>query len=136
MTTNNITLEQLRDMLGGLHDRMDRMTEEFEELKSAVSGIHTATQSARIEFTTMQAESLIKSFNDKGEPVYKVKGEPYSKFGVRLWPEVLEKLPIDAEKLEPGPNKIDLPLRVLMGTHKDSETGEIKPSPKKIVGLA
>ena len=68
------------------------------------------------------------TYNDKGEPAYKLTGHPYAKYGVRIWPEILPALGIDLEACKPGPNPLNPPRRVvaLLGEH----------GPKKIIGPA
>jgi hypothetical protein len=48
------------------------------------------------------------------------------KFGIRVWPELLPTLGVDPAALKPGPNPINLRVRVLMGEH----------GPRKVISLA
>lgn len=70
--------------------------------------------------------TIILSYDDKGEATYKAQGVPYSKFGVRIWPEVLPTLGIDPAALQPGPNPFVANLRAEMGDK----------GPRKVIGLA
>lgn len=68
-----------------------------------------------------------------GETTYKAVGHPFSKFGVRIWPEVLpvflNRLEVDdPEELSFGDNPLRVPVLVR------AEIGE--RGPKKIIGLA
>ncbi len=65
------------------------------------------------------------SYDDAGQPVYKVKGGQYQKFGVRVWPEILPALGVDPGSLKPGPIRVNLKVNVLMG-----ENG-----PRKVISL-
>ena len=78
------------------------------------------------EYRDFLAEAIVMTYNDRGEPAYKLVGHPYSKYGVRVWPEVLPILGVDPDSLQPGPNPFSSHVRALMG-----ERG-----PKKITGLA
>ncbi len=73
-----------------------------------------------------EATNLLLSYDDNGQPVYKVKGGQYQKFGVRVWPEVLPLLNVDPASLKPGPNPVKLHVVVLMGEH----------GPRKVIGLS
>jgi hypothetical protein len=66
------------------------------------------------------------SYDDNGQPVYKAKGGQYSKFGVRIWPEVLPVLGVNPATLKPGPNPVNLCLVALMGEH----------GPRKVINIA
>lgn len=78
------------------------------------------------DYVDFNATSIVYSTDDAGHPVYKVKGDRYQKFGVRVWDEVVPSLGIDPATLHPGPNPINLIVRCLMG-----ETG-----PRKVIGKA
>lgn len=73
-----------------------------------------------------------------GEKTYKAQGPSYKKFGVKIWPEVLPELGIDADKLVFGENKLLAALRVraLMGEERIVDGKTVKAQPKKVVGLA
>lgn len=58
--------------------------------------------------------------------MYKIKGGQYTKFGVRVWPEVLPKLGVDPAALKPGPNPFNKPVLALVG----------EKGPQKVIGLA
>jgi hypothetical protein len=79
------------------------------------------------ETTVIDCNVITVSYDDNGQVVYKARGGQYSKFGVRIWPEVIGQLVTDVTQLKPGPNAVDLKLRVLLG-----ETGQ----PRKVIGLA
>ena len=72
------------------------------------------------------ASVLLVGVDDAGQPTYKAKGGQYSKFGVRIWPEVLPLLGIDPAKLKVGPNTINLLVRAVMG----------EKGPRKVIGLS
>jgi hypothetical protein len=82
----------------------------------------TASTGTTIEFT---ASTLQVGIDDNGNPTYKAKGGQYSKFGIRIWPEVLPELGIEPATLKPGPNPVNLRLIALMG-----ERG-----PRKVISL-
>lgn len=74
-----------------------------------------------------QAESIVVTTGDDGQPCYKIKGFPFVKFGVRVWPEVLPALGIDAAALKPGPNAFSALVRAVL-----NEEGK----PRKVIGPA
>lgn len=82
-----------------------------------------APQGATVVF---MAETLSYGIAEDGKPVYKIKGGQFTKFGVRVWPEALPLLGIDAEKLKPGPNVFSAAVIALMG----------EKGPQKVIGLA
>lgn len=92
-----------------------------------------AAQPAADSFKDFIADSLVMSYDDKGQPTYKLKGPAFSKHGVRIWPEVLGIVGIDADTLKPGPNPIK-PRNVRALMEVDAEDGQSKM--KKVVGLA
>ncbi len=89
--------------------------------------IPQAAPSQGAEYRDFDAEEILMNFNDKGLPIYKIKGGPFKQWGVVAWPEVLPSLDIDATQLKPGPNVlVNLKVRALM----------IEGKAKKIVGRA
>lgn len=72
------------------------------------------------------AEVLSYGIAEDGKPVYKIKGGQYQKFGVRVWPEALPLLGVDAATLKPGPNAFSKAVVALMG----------EKGPQKVIGLA
>ena len=133
--------EEIRNSFDLLHVENGEIRAEIETLRSALTTIahglaHAATATATTPgaYSEMVIESVIMTTDDKGKPVYKATGAPYSKFGVRIWNEVLPALGINPLSLKPGPNPINpaIPARVLMQTNE--ETG--KPAPRKITGKA
>lgn len=75
---------------------------------------------------TFMAETISYGIAEDGKAVYKVKGGQYTKFGVRVWPEVLPKLGLDPDALKPGPNAFSKPVIALVG----------EKGPQKVIGLA
>ena len=133
--------EEIRNSFDLLHVENGEIRAEIETLRSALATIahglaHAATANTTTtgNFTEMIIDSVIMSYDDKGKQTYKATGTPFSKFGVRIWAEVLPALGIDPLTLNPGTNPINppIPARVLMQTNE--ETG--KPAPRKITGKA
>ncbi len=125
-----ITAAEFRETFQALTERLDQIEAELsalrEGLAAAASQPSVANPAMSGDTVVFEAVTLLMSYDDNGQPVYKAKGGPYMKFGVRIWPEVLATLDVDPSKLKPGPNPIDLRVRALMGEH----------GPRKIVGLA
>jgi hypothetical protein len=82
-------------------------------------------------FQDFEASAIIMTYNDKGEPAFKIVGFPFNTFGVRCWPETLPTLGIDPAQLKPGPNPYAAQVRAMMV--ESSATGKL--TPKKIIGL-
>ena len=94
--------------------------------------IFQPSQSAAGAVQDFQSDTLIMTYDDKGQLAYKILGRPFSKFGVRTWPETLPALGIDASTLKPGPNPFSAMVRAMM---IESATTPGKFIPKKIIGL-
>jgi hypothetical protein len=75
----------------------------------------------------LEGESIVVEFSPKGEKSFKIKGKPFTQYGVRVWPEVLEVLGYDLDSLEVGKSyPCNERLRVLM------EDGKAR----KVIGAA
>jgi hypothetical protein len=123
-----MTAAELRAALQALTERLDQIEASLAAVREGLTAAASqpAASPAAGETMTMEATILLMSYDDNGQPVYKVKGGQYMKFGVRVWPEVLPALGVDPATLKPGPNPINLRVRVLMGEH----------GPRKVVSLA
>jgi hypothetical protein len=122
-----MTAAELRIALQALTERLDQIESSLAVLReglTAAASQPTSNQPAGAS-VIVDASILLMSYDDNGQPVYKVKGGQYMKFGIRVWPEVLPSLGVDPATLKPGPNPINLRVRVLMGEH----------GPRKVVSL-
>ena len=123
-----VSAAELRSALQALTERLDQIEASLAAVReglTAAASQPSANQPAG-ETVTVDASILLMSYDDNGQPVYKVKGGQYMKFGIRVWPEVLPTLGVDPATLKPGPNPINLRVRVLMGEH----------GPRKVISLA
>lgn len=145
MTTPTATptpAEQFRaDMLRSLDEIREELRAELESMRAELAqiraGLATASQPAPAvgPSATFTADSITLDYMD-GKPVYKMRGGQYTKFGVRVWPEVLPALGIDAATLKPGTNPITpLDVRVLLETKSDDD-GTPKTTARKVTGRA
>lgn len=128
-TPDKITPDELRAEFRALHEELDSLRQEIATLRDGLAQAAAApTTGAQPAGSTavFDGTNLILSYDDNGEPVYKIKGGQYMKFGVRIWPETLPELGIQPDTLKPGPNKVSLRVVALLG-----ENG-----PRKIIGLA
>jgi hypothetical protein len=104
---------------------------------SRPAGANTPTTpiqpTSNLTFQDFTASGIIMTYNDKGEPAYKIVGFPFATFGVRVWPEVLPALGINPDELRPGPNPYSAQVRALM-VESSSKPGTM--TPKKIIGPA
>ncbi len=129
--SEKITAAEFRETFRTLSERLDQIEADISALReglAAAAGLQNASVSAAVsgDSVAFEAVTLLMSYDDNGQPVYKVKGGPYMKFGVRVWPEVLPTLGIDPAVLKPGPNTINLRVRALMGAH----------GPRMVIGVA
>ena len=74
-----------------------------------------------------QAESVVVTIAEDGNPAYRIRGFPFIKFGVRVWPEVLPNIGLDPGALKPGMNPFSAMVRAAL-----NEEGK----PRKVIGLA
>ena len=125
MTEDTITLKQLQKTFKTILERLDGLESELTAIReglTAAAAAPTPTQDGQtVQFL---ATEIIMTYNDEGKPAYKAKGGRYMKYGVRIWDEVLPLLGLDAEKLKPGPNPVNIQMRALMG----------EKGPRKIIG--
>jgi hypothetical protein len=124
-----ITAAELRAELAAIRQDVNLIKDTIATL---AHGILTAgSQAQQVQtgtITDMIADCIVMTYTDAGEPAYKLTGTPYNKFGVRVWPEVLDTLP--HTDLKPGKNPIPpLKVRVLMATN---DAG--KSTPRKVIG--
>jgi hypothetical protein len=136
-------LESLRDLLRSGSERADRMAKSLRRTPSAAPApemprdeqgyapepeappAQRAHTNGDGEFLELDMESL--DVTDNGQrKTFKVKGGAYRKWGVFIWPEVLEReFGIDAEAIKPGLHPFKFRVRILMDGDK----------PKKVVGI-
>ena len=123
----------LAEIMDELHSQRDELVNVREDLEAIRAGLQQASQpapAATRSFSEMMIESIIMTNDDNGKPAYKAKGTPFSKFGVRVWDEILLALDIDPANLKPGTNQIKaIRARVQM---KVNESGQ--PAPEKVTG--
>ncbi len=123
-----ISAAELRSALQALTERLDQIEASLAAVRDGLTTAagQSGSSQAAGETVTVEASILLMSYDDNGQPVYKIKGGQYMKFGIRVWPEVLPALGVDPATLKPGPNPINLRVRVLMGEH----------GPRKVISLA
>jgi hypothetical protein len=125
--SEKLTAAELRAAFETLNERLDQLEADIaahrEGLATAANQIADKPAGETIVFETT---SLILSYDDSGQPVYKVKGGQYQKFGVRVWPEVLPLLMVEPGTLKPGPNPLKLRVVAIMGEH----------GPRKVIELS
>lgn len=130
--SEKITAAEFRETFQALTERLDQIEAEIASLRDGLAAAAGAGQTLNAnpalsgDTVAFEAVTLLMSYDDNGQPVYKVKGGQYMKFGVRVWPEVLPALGVEAASLKPGPNPVSLRVRALMGEH----------GPRKVIGLA
>ena len=117
-------LANIADSLAHIDTTNELLAEILVELRQAPAAPAAA---APVNVRDFLAETLVMTTDDAGKAAYKVKGFPYSEFGVRIWPEILPALEIDPATLRPGPNPLPAGLIVRA---KLSDEGK----PRKIIG--
>ena len=125
---DKMTAAELRAAFQSMAERLDQIEANLATLREGLTAAASQQPASQVpgETITFDATILLMSYDDNGQPVYKVKGGQYMKFGVRVWPEVLSALGIDPAALKPGPNPVTLKVRALMGEH----------GPRKVISLA
>jgi len=126
---DKMTPAELRQAFQALTERLDQIEAEITALRDGLAvaaGQPQAAPAPAGQTADFVATILLVGVDDNGLPTYKAKGGQYMKFGVRVWPEVLPTLGIDPAALKPGPNPVNLKVRVLMGEH----------GPRKVIGPA
>jgi hypothetical protein len=101
-----------------------------ELLRIVAAGCHTSDLARRAvpAYTDFLGETvLVTTHDDDQAPSYRIRGHPFRKFGVRVWPETLPLLGLDPRDLRPGSNAFSAMVRVEL-----NEDGK----PKQVVGLA
>lgn len=121
-----LTLNDLLKEFANLAEHLQQATPTHatpEQIDSLVNSISAISGPCR-DFI---AETLVMTTDDSGKPAYKVKGFPFSEFGVRVWPEVLPLIGIDPTAVKPGPNPLPpgLVVRALLNENN---------KPRKIIG--
>lgn len=120
---NTTALELLRELV----IEMKALRSDIAEILSAPAPhVQQAAAAPAGELVTFEMTEIVYSIDDAGKNVYKARGPLFPQFGIRVWDEVLPKLGINPETLEPGPNPF--PAQVL------AIKGEMYP--KKVIGLA
>lgn len=131
-------LEYYREMHKTLGERMERMIKSLRGGATAAAepeppprdgqGYAPAPEprpQTNGEFLELDMESLDVT-DDGRRKTFKVKGGAYRKWGVFIWPEVLEReFGINSETIAPGLHPFKFRVRILMDGDK----------PKKVVGI-
>ncbi len=146
--SDKITPAELRQQFDNLHAEIDSIRHDLETLINAVGTItagiqHAATATppvpaASVQFAEMEITAIVKMIDKNNKINYLAVGAPYSKFGVRIWDEIIPMIGIDPAALEFGNNPITpaIRARVLMGETKNRETGAVGIGPHKVTGKA
>lgn len=110
---------------------------ELKALRAEIAGLKALVAERPAEAAGVGGEAMTDFLMDSikvgadetsGEKTYKAQGPSYKKFGVRIWPEVLPDLGVNADGLKFGENKLPKPLKV--------RALLVDGKPKKVIGLA
>ena len=123
--------QMLTEVLNRIDSLAQLLAEILVELRKAPANAAApsipAAAAAPANVRDFLAETLVMTTDDAGKPAFKIKGFPYSEFGVRVWPEILPALEIDPATLRPGPNPLPAGLIVRV---KLTDEGK----PRKVIG--
>lgn len=141
---DRMTAAELREAFQKMTDELDATRDQMFTLRAEVETVQetlnklldllaqapkpapTAAPGAEgLERVTVHTVSL--TYDKAGQPIYHAMGGKYSRFGARIWPEILPLINVDPATLKPGPNP--WPATVLV----QPATGERAP---KVMGLA
>jgi len=116
--------ELLTYLVNMLESYQDAAQALVKSLTSQAQPQPAATAAPSGDYVQFVADVITLAYDDKGSQVIKARGGTYSKYGVRIWPEVLPLLGIDPATLKPGPNPYGKPVIALLGEH----------GPRKVTG--
>jgi hypothetical protein len=119
--TNTATGNLLRTILGELQAI-------HATLAAAPLPASQPAQTANAQTIIFTADTITYGIADDGKPKYKALGGQYSKWGIRIWPEVLPLIGIDPQALQPGRNALNPPLNLV------AEMGD--NGPRKVIRKA
>jgi hypothetical protein len=144
MSTPLSPTEQFRADMMALLDQMrseiEQMHAEITQIRDGLTHAATAPDIRPLSGQTKSflAVAIVHGIDDNGKEFYKMRGGPYSQKGVRVWPEVLPVLGLDAATLAHGVTQLEKPINVLVEMHDyyDKDTKETRVTPYKIIGLA
>jgi hypothetical protein len=136
---------QVRSLLGLISGKLENLEDRIEHIENilAAASLRQAAQPATNgnnghadiaqDIEIMNASSIEMSYDPKsGKPNYKVIGDKWPKFGVRVWPEILPALGVDVAAIAPGK-----PLAWAEAVRVQVEVNaEGKRCPRKVIGLA
>jgi len=147
-TTQPTPAQQAEAFREEIRAAFDLLHVEIAELRADVAqmreGLNHAAQPAPIApnapTMVIPMTRLIKT-RTNGKNYYKMQGGQYMKRGITVWDEVLKVLDLDPAEIEWDAQdahtfKTPLNVTVLMQEYTDSDSGEIKTGPQKVIGKA
>ncbi|HLO29407.1 MAG TPA: hypothetical protein VK249_09745 [Anaerolineales bacterium] len=123
-------LEQLRADVIQLTEQIQAMRQGLQTAASRPAA-QTAGQTITIPVTRIEREKR------KGTYYYRMLGGPYTKHGIRVWPEVLEAMNLDKLEYDKQDEHRFNPALICLALVEEYESnGETKTGPQKIIGKA
>lgn len=108
-------VREIRSLLGIISGKLDTLIERPAPAPAAATAVANGNgDAADGSYKDFDAEAITMGQDDNGRVVYKIKGGPFAKYGVRVWPEVLPLLGVDVDELQPGPNAFTGRVRVVL----------------------
>lgn len=131
---DRITAAEIRELFAELRAEIATLDAKIEAMRG---GLQTAA-TPPATFGEMEITAILKSIDRNNKINYMASGAPYTKFGVRVWDEVLPLLGVDPAALEFGNNPITpgIRARVLLGETTNQKTGKVGIGPHKVTGKA
>jgi hypothetical protein len=133
------SFESLQATIDALNSSVAFIRTDLDALRDALA--HAASQrpaEPTQETITFTADTLRHDQSGK-KHAYFLLGGQYTKFGVRIWPEVLPLVDLaEYENQPPDEYKLETPVtvRASVEEYKDKDTGELKRGPRKVIGKA
>jgi len=124
-----LSAAELRAELRQLHEQIDALAQQLSAIADGLTATAASAAPRDGEYTEFVADQVVVDLVE-GKTVVRLRGERYRKFGVRIWPEVIETLAEEGLIIPTTPGTHTIPstrVRALL-----SESGQ----PRKIVGLA
>lgn len=103
-TPDKITAAELRNWLQKVHKELLEVHDLVDKLRIEMDARQPQPATAAPGAEVIQATTVIKSYDPQGRVMVHILGGRYTKHGARAWPEYLDALGINPEKLNPGPN--------------------------------
>ncbi len=143
-TPDRITAQEIRDLFAGMSEEIEELRERIIALNNNLHVIqeglsHASRPAPAANNTATFIATAIEHERAKGKDTFKMTGPKYAKFGVRVWPEVLEALGFNLDEIARQDKTEIVPpieVKVELRTYTDEEGVVHANSPRKVLGRA